>query len=96
MTETAEALIQYCREKGRVCPQPKLWQQMWEMLPNKKQVGASWQPAVPLILAAWDETPALPKMVRLADHIEWAEAHAALEKVAAFLRNLSEEEWHHL
>jgi hypothetical protein len=96
VTETAESLIQYCREKGRVCPQPKLWQKLWEMLPNKKQVGASWQPTVPLILAAWHETPAQFKMVRLAEHIEWAEAHSALDKATAFLRDLREEDWHHI
>jgi hypothetical protein len=96
VTETTESLIQYCREKGRVCPQPKLWQKLWEMLPNKKQVGASWQPAVPLILAAWDETPALPKMVRLAEHIEWVDKHNVLPAIAAFLRGLREEDWYHV
>jgi hypothetical protein len=36
------------------------------------------------------------KMVRLAEHIEWAEKHNALPEVAAFLRGLQEDEWHHL
>jgi hypothetical protein len=35
-------------------------------------------------------------MARLAEHIEWAEAHGALDKVAAFLRNLREEEWYRI
>lgn len=68
---------------------------MWELLPERKQIGAGWRPAFPLILAAWDEAPALLKMLRLAEHIEWAEAHDALARVATFLRALREEDWHH-
>jgi hypothetical protein len=34
-------------------------------------------------------------MLRLVQHIEWAEKHAALADVAAFLRNLPEEHWYH-
>jgi hypothetical protein len=52
--------------------------------------------AVPLIGAAWYETPAMLKMVRLAEHVQWAAKHNALLEVAAFLRGLREDEWHHL
>lgn len=96
MNETVASLIAYCRENERVCPQPKIWHQLWEMLPDRKQVGAGWQPPLPLILAAWDETPALPKMVRLAEHIEWAHKHNILPAIAAFLRDLREEDWYHV
>jgi len=96
MNAEAESLVAYCREKNRVCPQPGLWHQMWEMLPNRRQVGAGWQPALPLILAAWDTTPAILKMLRLAEHIEWAEKHNALAPISTFLRDLREEDWHHV
>ena len=46
--------------------------------------------------AAWHDTPALLKMIRLADHIEWAANHDALAAVAGFLRGLREEDWHHI
>jgi hypothetical protein len=36
------------------------------------------------------------KMVRLAEHIQWAAKHNALPELAAFLRGLREDEWHHL
>ncbi len=48
------------------------------------------------ILAAWDHTSNLEKMLRLADHIDWAEKHGSLPEVAAFLRKLDESQWHHL
>lgn len=74
---TAE-LLTYSRLNDRVCPQPQRWQALWEMLPDRKRAGSGWQPSVPLILAAWHDTPAILKMARLAEHIEWAAAHGAL------------------
>jgi hypothetical protein len=32
----------------------------------------------------------------LAEHIEWAAQHGALELVASFLRGLREEDWYHV
>ena len=84
--ETVESLIAYCRENNRVCPLPVPWDELWKALPDRKQLGAGWQPALPLILAAWHETPALMKMLRLAEHIKWADEHGALEPVGSFLR----------
>jgi hypothetical protein len=55
-----------------------------------------WQPALPLILGAWHETPAVMKMTRLTEHIEWADQHGVLKEVDTFLRSLPESEWAHL
>ena len=75
---------------------PSQWHQLWEMLPERKQVGAGWEPALPLILAAWYDTPALVKMLRVQEHIQWAAQHGALDGVGAFLRGLREEQWCHI
>ena len=96
MSDTVETLVAYCREGHRVCPLPPLWNRLWEMLPNRKRVGTGWQPSPPLILAAWHDTPAMLKMLRLVEHIEWAEQHGALESIARFLRELREEDWFHI
>ena len=66
------------------------------MLPNCKRDGAGCRPAPPLILAAWYDTPVILKMLRLAEHIEWATQHGALELVARFLHGLREENWFHV
>jgi hypothetical protein len=95
VTETAESLIAYCREGKRICQMPHHWTMLWEMLPARRLVGGVWEPSLPLILAAWDETPAMFKMLRLAEHIQWAETHGALDAVAAFLQSLPEADWHH-
>jgi hypothetical protein len=36
------------------------------------------------------------KMLRLAEHIEWAEKHDNLLEIASFLRDLPEKDWHHI
>jgi hypothetical protein len=66
------------------------------MLPERRQGADGWEPPLPLILAAWHTTPALPKMVRLAEHIEWAAKHNAITEISAYLRSLPEKEWFHL
>jgi hypothetical protein len=45
------------------------------MLPDRRRVGLGWDPPAPLILAAWWDTPAIAKMVRLQEHLRYAEAH---------------------
>ena len=95
MNETVESLIAYSRENSRICPMPDEWNALWELLPERGRVGGGWEPPLPLILAAWHDTPGLLKMLRAARHIEWAAEHGALERVAAFLRDLREDQWFH-
>jgi hypothetical protein len=96
ISETVDNLIAYCRENDRVCPMPQHWHRLWEMLPNRVQVGAGWRPPLPLILAAWYDAPAILKMARLTEHIEWAAKHEALDLIGQFLRDLREEDWCHI
>ena len=66
------------------------------MLPERRQIGAGWEPSVPLILGAWNFASNLEKMLRLAEHIQWADDHGELAEASAFLRSLEETDWHHL
>lgn len=95
MSETSQSLIAFCRGNSRVCPMPKSWNALFEMLPDRKRTALGWEPPLPLILEAWDSTSAPLKTLRLAEHIEWAADHGSLEPVANFLRSLPEEEWLH-
>ena len=96
MSEQLEQLWQFCGLNDRVCPLPPKWQSLWEMLPDRQQGGLGWEPALPLILAAWHDTSALDKSLRLRSHLEWANEHGVLPAVDTFLRSLSESDWHHL
>lgn len=95
-TDTVESLISFCRENGRVCPQPQAWNELWNLLPAKQQKGSGWEPPLPLILAAWQHSSNLAKMMRLQEHIQWAQNHGELANISLRLRALNEEEWHHL
>jgi hypothetical protein len=85
------------RLHNRVCPKPAKWQQLYDMLPDKKQsAGGRWDPAPPLVDAAWKDTPSIPKRMVFREHIEWAASHGCLPQVFTFMKSLPESDWHHM
>lgn len=94
--DTLKSLIAYCQEHNCICPQPQEWNELWEMLPARERKGDGWEPALPLILAAWHDTPAMLKMLRLQEHIRWADEHGVLQEISIFIRGLSESNWFHI
>jgi len=96
MTENIQRIVAACDEKGRVCPQPMKWNDLWQMLPGRRRTGIhGWEPSQPLILGAWWTTSPGAKNARFKEHLVWAEAKGVLAKVEQFLDTLSEEEWFH-
>jgi hypothetical protein len=75
---------------------PERWLEFWDTLPERKQLGAGWEPPLPLILGAWNFSSEREKMIRVEEHIRWAEQHNALLEASSFLRGLTESDWHHL
>ncbi|MFC5498100.1 hypothetical protein ACFPOE_11190 [Caenimonas terrae] len=80
------------RKNNRVCPKPAKWQELFEMLPDRRHA----EPAPPLVGAAWNDTPSIPKRMCFREHIEWAAAHGALQQIYTFMKNLPESDWHHM
>lgn len=93
---TLDEVLAEVQKNNRVCPQPNKWNELYELLPNKRRQGSTWVPPLPLILAAWWDTPAMLKMLRLREHIEWASEQGALGAIYEFLASLKEEDWHHV
>jgi len=93
-SEKLASLLAYVQADGRVCPQPQLWNTLWEMLPGKERDGASWKPALPLILGAWWHTNASEKQLRFREHVEYAAQRGVLDVVDSFLRDLTPEQWY--
>jgi hypothetical protein len=87
-------LLKFVQDEGRICPQPGKWHELWEMLPDKQRVGSGWQPPLPLILAAWDHATGIEKMLRLRQHIEYAEEKGVLTQIDRYLRDLPVSEWY--
>ena len=86
-----EVLVE-ARRNNRVCPKPAKWQQLYEMLPGRQPS----EPSPPLVGAAWDGTPSIPKRMCFREHIEWAAGHGALQQVYTFMKSLPESDWHHM
>ena len=96
MSDKVQSLIEYSSQNGRICPQPKVWKELWELLPKKtRNSSGGWEPPLPLILGAWWYATGLEKILRLRDHICWADEHGVIDQVDTFLRDLSEEDWFH-
>jgi hypothetical protein len=93
MTTPAQ-FIARMKSEGRVCPQPLRWNDLWELLPDRKRVGTGWEPPLPLILAAWHHTSDEEKRLRLHQHLQWAEQHDALDQAISFLKSLPATDWH--
>lgn len=93
---TLNETLELAQINNRVCPQPQKWQALYDLLPGKTRVGGGYQPAAPLILGSWWDTPALQKMNRLREHIEWATDHECLEMIHRFLVELPESDWFHI
>ena len=92
--EDLASLWAYCTQKERVVP--RNWNKLYKMLANRRQLpSGGWEPALPLILAAWHETDADQKQQRFREHLEWAGTQGQLGKIGAYLRSLQEAEWFH-
>lgn len=92
--ETFESLWQYCIENKRAVP--KDWNKLYKLLRNKKQkASGGWEPALPLILAAWHATMPIEKQLRFKEHIKWALHNNQIQEIGHYLRSLLEEEWYH-
>lgn len=55
------------------------WKKLWEFLFERGQIGGM-ATSSPLILAKWADTSNLDKMMRLVEHIDWADKHGNLPK----------------
>ena len=85
-----EDIEAFCRSEGRFCPMPVYWMRLYDIVVRgDKKTSLS----VPLILAAWGETTNLDKMVRLVEHLHFAEQHGTLDEADAYLRELPLSRW---
>jgi len=85
-------LKEYSRLNNRICPMPLRWNELFNLLRNKKPK----EPAVPLILAAWWEVSAMDKQARFIQHLEWAEKNDQIDEISDFIYGLPEADWFHI
>jgi hypothetical protein len=90
---TLDETLQEARRNNRVCPKPEFWQRVYDTLP---QDGQGRRASPPLTGPAWSATPSLAKRMSFREHLEWAETHGALDRVFALLKDMGEDDWHHM
>jgi hypothetical protein len=95
-TITLADLLALSSREGRVCPQPGAWHRLYDLLPGKRHDAYGSSPAAPLILDAWAQASDEQKRERFVEHLQWAQAHGALQAVHAMLSQLMKSEWHHV
>ena len=100
--EQLDNLLAYAKANNRICPQPMKWQMLWEQLPDRGRGEADQKLRVPLniighsgFLVGWWASSDSDKAERIEEHIRWAYEHDGLDSADTFLRELSEEDWHH-
>jgi hypothetical protein len=93
MTDKMTAFLAMTKENGWFCPQPQKWNRLWGMLPERTQLGVSWNPPLPLILAAWWDASDEQKRERFIAHLQWADSHGVTNEIIVFLESLSPEDW---
>jgi hypothetical protein len=80
------ALLDYCGMNDRICPAPKAWLRMWQLL---DAVATDRRPPRP---PAADE-PGNSLKWALVDHLLWADQLGVFGKVDQFLRGLASDQW---
>lgn len=94
--ETFDSLWAYCIGHNRLVPMHSLWNDLFRMLMHtRQQASGSWEPSLPLILAAWDNTMPVMRQLRFKEHIQWAHDQGQLEEIGTYLRSLPEDGWCH-
>jgi hypothetical protein len=92
--ESFDSLWGYCTSDDRVIPRD--WNQLWQLLKVKQQKpSGGWEPPLPLILAAWDNTTLTEKQSRFKEHVQWAADHHQIDEIGSYLRSLPEDQWYH-
>ena len=88
-----ETIINEIAGPNWVCPKPPDWNELYDMLPDRKRVGAGSEPPVPLILSAWWHTSDTEKKQRFLIHLRWARDKSVLDKILSYLKELDKGDW---
>ena len=98
--ETFEKLWEYCTANNRLCPQYKIWQEVFKLLKNTKELsghGGEREPVEPYIIYHnWEHIMPIELQLQFKRYIEWAADNNQIEEVGKYLRSLSEKDWVHI
>ena len=82
-----QALFRYCHERERVCLQPGLWHDLWNLLGKPDA-------AKPLVLSGWSFSTDREKRERFEALITHAIETGKLDEAEQFIKSAKDDEWH--
>jgi hypothetical protein len=88
--------LEEARWRNRVCLRAEKWRHMFEILTARAGSTGGMPPPQPILGAAWNSTPAIPKRLRFQEQLMWANQHDVLVPVLAYMRSLPETDWLHM
>lgn len=83
-----QALLRYCSDDNRICPQPLRWQEFWRLIGEPRSLS------VPLILSGWNFSTDREKRERFESHLRYAIEDGMLDNAERFLMTLGVDDWH--
>jgi len=97
--ESFTSLWQFCTSNNRLCPQYRVWQEVFKMLKNTEKLsghGGEREPAEPYIIYQnWDHIMPIELQFQFQRYLEWAADQNQIDEVGKYLKTLSENDWVH-
>jgi hypothetical protein len=90
---SADALMLVARRNNRVCPQPRQWARLYQLLQGDHYPDLA---PPPLERQLWSRLSSLQKRLALREQIEWADRRGKLAEIARFFQELDEGDWVHM
>jgi len=88
-----EVVLDIVEQNNRVCPNPRLWNSLYEIIQDDLDNNFGNEPPRPMILAAWRDTPPSIKKMVLVEQIKWAAENGTLDKAYHYLHDLNDDDW---
>jgi hypothetical protein len=91
--EQLRSLLSYVSADGRVCPMPRPWADLWNIVSSAAHEAGIREPIPPRVLGSWWNTPKTHKILAVKEQLECAARCGVLDAADRFLRSLRPDEW---
>jgi hypothetical protein len=83
-------MIKYILKENRICPQPIVWKELYEIM--CKDLNENNIPK-PLVLAGWNFSSNIEKSNRFIEHLKLVDFNSE-NRIKNFILNMIEEDWY--
>jgi hypothetical protein len=91
--EKLRSLLNYVSAEGRVCPMPRPWADLWNIVCRAAHKARAREPIPPRVLGSWWNTPKGQKMLAVREQLVCAAECGVLDEADRLLRTLRPDDW---